>query len=196
MKATNPLSSVLSLSALLAVGCSASGEPTMPNTPDSGMAGMVDAAPIEPAKCSPNTSFGALGMVGQKAFNAMDGTEAYIYLEHADIKGTDDLLIELWADEESVFAAGIKTGTFQLTGAEANYDTCGACVLIESDELDYIATGGTLTLTSIAGKLTGKIENVTLQGYEYDKNDNVVPRPDCTSSITSATFDLALVAKP
>jgi hypothetical protein len=188
---------ILSLS-LLFPACSSSSnpEPSAPGVDAGAGVPTPDAAVVEPAKCSPNTSFGDLGMVGMGAFNAMDGMDAYIYLVHADIKGTDDLLVELWAEAGSVFAAGIKTGTFPLTGNEATYDTCGACVMIESAELDYIATGGTLKLTSIAGKLTGSLENVTLEGFEYDNADNLVARPDCMATIARATFDLALAPEP
>ena len=76
----------------------------------------------------------------------------------------DTLDLQLFSDL-GVFEAsgGFVTGTFQLAGDELNYSTCGLCVLIyENVDANglyrgvYMATSGTVTLTSVAGTLRAR----------------------------------------
>lgn len=68
----------------------------------------------------------------------------------------DYLTVELW-DNFGVFAGGAaRTGTFQITGSETDYDTCGACVLVLANVANdtpsklLLATSGSVTITSVA----------------------------------------------
>ena len=90
-----------------------------------------------------------------------------------------------------VFAGGITTGSFPITGAEANYGTCGACVLIYTDFdgtniVDtYMATGGTLTITSLTPTVTGTVSNATFTHVTVDdKTFESTPVGDCDSAAT------------
>lgn len=114
----------------------------------------------------------------------------------------DFLGLELY-EGSGVFASGLKTGTFQLKGDELNYATCGACALIYSDVdfanqkigATYMATGGTLTLSSFKGQLTGTLSNATFEHVTIAKNDPYTSTPvgdGCTTAITSVDFDSTL----
>lgn len=111
----------------------------------------------------------------------------------------DELAIELWP--MGPFSSGFQTGTFQLTGAELNYKTCAVCVLIHSNTYldangdvdwadDYMATGGTLTLSSVDGSLVGTLTNATFEHVNIATGGLSTPVGDgCTSSISSASFN-------
>ena len=82
---------------------------------------------------------------------------------------TDIVQLELW-DGQGAFTGGVvRTGTFQITGAELSYATCGICLRAAGDKgtalaKTYFATGGTVEITSVgaAGStLTAKITNAT-----------------------------------
>jgi len=101
------------------------------------------------------------------------------------------------------FASGeIRTGTYNITGDETQFADCGVCALIFAD-IDttngmigsrYLATGGTVTITSVSPNLTGSVSNLTFT--HVDINDQTfmsTPNADgCPSAITSLSFDVAV----
>jgi hypothetical protein len=165
--------------------------------------GGVDAGPDDGAACAARSSFGALGTVGETATRgnqpgSMGTKKVYALLAPGIDAGppTDDLMIQMW-DGFGAFSAGaVTTGDFELTGDDADPGACGACVYVLGDVTDdvaaeaYIATAGTLHVTSIAGNLTGSLEGATFT--RFDPADGTLDA-SCTSSITSASFDHALV---
>jgi len=108
----------------------------------------------------------------------------------------DEVHIELY-NNEGVFTGGsVRTGTFALTGAEIQYSTCGACVrLFEGgSSRNFLATGGTLTLTSVSGNLTGTLTNVTFVEVTIASGFVSTPVPGgCTSAITSMSFSTPII---
>jgi hypothetical protein len=105
-----------------------------------------------------------------------------------------------------VFSSGtgnLRTGTFTLTGDELQYATCGLCLTLR--ELDqgatvarYMATGGTVTLSSISGQLTGTITNATFQHANIATGPSFMstPHPDgCTTAVGSMTFDVTITGQ-
>lgn len=102
-----------------------------------------------------------------------------------------------------VFSSGeIRTGTYNLTGDETQFADCGVCALIFAD-IDttngmigsrYMATGGTVTITSVSPNLTGSVSNLTFTHVDIDDQTFIsTPNADgCPSAITSLSFDVAV----
>ena len=158
--------------------------------------------------CTVSTSsFGSLGSVttGQAQYDSTNNAlAALVPLETTN--PADALKVELYGGF-GVFSGGtIAPGTYQLTGAELNYATCGVClrVLTNTDsstsmyEHDYLATGGTVTITTVgtaAGQqFTASLSNVTFGHVTIDSTTfQSTPAGDgCTSAISSASLNLTL----
>ena len=137
-----------------------------------------------------------------------DGSDAFGIAElNAD---TDLLLIELY-DGFGAFANGLTTGMVTITGDEADYETCGACVLLRTDCDDntgqgcdpatapvYMATGGTINIIELSPNLKVDLSNVTFDHVDIDENTfaSTPHRDMCTSGIVSASFDAPSVMNP
>ncbi len=165
-----------------------------------------DAAPPVPQECVvPTTGFGAVGNVAVTAELVMNRAAAGAAIfAHGNLNADaapDALNIDLYPGY-GVFSAGaITAGTFPLTGAELSIVECGACVYVTGDVGEagpkgmWMATGGTLTLTSVAGQLTGTLANGTFQ--HVDLGDGATPLGDsCDTSITQAAFNGAITMMP
>jgi hypothetical protein len=127
----------------------------------------------------------------------------------ADVSPTlgDPALPDLFHLEFYPDLGGDETGTITLgTGEEADYETCGQCVIIAQDIEDqtpqtyYFATAGTLTLTSGAQQLNGypqgTLRNVTLREVTVDAatyHSTIVPGGAC---LTLANGDAAVNIDP
>jgi len=115
----------------------------------------------------------------------------------------DRLQLELF-DGSSFGAAGAQpaVGTYDLTGTEISYETCGICARIFTDTdlggigVDvYMARQGTLRLTNVTGRLAGSLENVVLRHVNITApNFTTTNHPDgCETTIGRADFDIPLV---
>ena len=147
---------------------------------------------VKPA-CNVSSSYGTVTPVSQSASgSSYYGTNGRFVLN----SNNDYVDIELYPGE-GVFAGGsVRTGTFSLIGAELQYSTCGACVRLFDGRSakQFLATGGTLTLTSVSGNLTGTLTNVTFVEVTMDGSWVSTPVPGgCTSSITSMSFNTPIV---
>ena len=184
---------------------------TQPGRPDGGSGSDWDADPTEPdagaplpQECVvPTAGFGAAGaltVTAQSApismmMGAPVGVFAYGNLDQTATP--DELAIELYPGYGVFMAGALTTGTFQLTGAETSYADCGACLFISGD-IDatgrkgmWMASGGTLTLTSVTGTLTGSVANVSF--IHVDLADGATPLGDsCDTTITSGSFSGAI----
>lgn len=126
-------------------------------------------------------------------------TEAIYYSALLDDTAVYDTLeFELYGDEGTLFEGAVETGSYELTGEQTDYATCALCVLLYSDNDDandtggaiYMPTSGTLTLTSVEGRLTGSLTNVTLVEVEIGEDFATTPvAGGCSTLITSASFD-------
>ncbi len=182
-------------------------------SPDGGGSN-VDAAP---AACTAPASFGDVGALAAQAIFVPDVNEG------TDDGATDDLLVmfapldggespdvielRLYAGYGAFAGGAIRTGTFELTGAELDLLECGICAGILTDATaeayadDYLPTGGTLELTAVgtaAGQtLTGRLSNVTFRHVIIDEEGNTMPAGDtCESTLTAATFSATLEMAP
>jgi hypothetical protein len=102
-----------------------------------------------------------------------------------------------------VFTANVTTGTFTLSGAELNYETCGLCPRIFSDidtatgmstTEQYFATGGDFNITSINPNITGTFTNLTLEEVTVDPTTfhSTPVAGGCTTTIASGAFDVVV----
>ena len=159
--------------------------------------------PDGPVTCLVTEDFGALGALDGFMADGADPTDSAVYYValNSDTK-PDVLWIELF-NGFGVFTDGIVPGTYQLTGDELNYATCGACVDITADydmtagtwKQDYMATGGTLTITEVTPRLIGTLTNVTFGRADIDgTTGETTLTGDCPSALTSGSFDTWLAA--
>lgn len=183
----------LALVLALAAGCEASlggpGEQRGPQAlqPDAETAA-ADAAPSLPDApavaadnaCGVASDHGDLGMLTATAGSVLQNGSTTARTHYLDVptpatatQTTPDILtVELW-DDYGVFEGGAaRTGTFTLTGDEADYDTCGACVLLAANVAANVpsklllATSGTVTVTSI-GTATGQMTQATITNATF-----------------------------
>ena len=182
---------------------------------DDGVSQVVDASRIDagidaPVVCTVGPSFAALGAltpsecIQDPRQDAMDPLDDVIVLRAPLQTGSpfDELQIELWSGYGAL-TGGFATGTYEITGDELQYFTCGVCVFINADREgedyveDYFATGGSLTLTSVNGNLTGSIDGITFEHVTIDQDGMSAPAGDgCESVVTSATFTAPITAPP
>jgi hypothetical protein len=112
----------------------------------------------------------------------------------------DELDIQLY-NGLGVFPTGITPGTYALAGPDLDYSSCGLCVLIY-ENIDaqtnyrgvYMATGGTVTLTSVDGNFAGSADHLTFEHVNIDANTLIsTPDPDgCPSAVDNVTFYVPL----
>ncbi len=112
------------------------------------------------------------------------------------------------ASKSAHFPGDITTGTFTLTSDDAQAATCSICVFLYADlnlaanpatpAATYIATSGTVILTSLAdktsgtGTIAGSLSNVTFQQVTIDPTSQAsTPDGSCSSSVSSLSFSAA-----
>lgn len=157
-----------------------------PLRPDAGMASgdarpLLDALPMAAADnaCGVASDHGDLGTLSAFAGAEAQGTTTSLthWLEAPTpataSQATPDLVvIELW-DGYGPFAGGVaRAGTFTISGAETDYDTCGVCVLIAANVTAtgasklLFASAGTVTVTSV-GSTAGQTTQATLSNATF-----------------------------
>lgn len=144
--------------------------------------------------CPLPSSLGAMGALdgdseGSEGFVDFYAEELNVSVEYAS------LYLALYADY-GVFSNGLKTGTFSLSGEESSDATCGACLQIYAsasaeEGMFFMPTSGSLNLTSIAGRITGSLSNVSLVEVNVDEDtgETTPVSGGCTTQIVSASFD-------
>ena len=155
----------------------------------------------EQPECAVAETLGTVTLTTQEAVTDVNAPGEYVEFTgpiNTDTK-PDLFSIELYAGlEGSLFEGGLAEGTYEITGAEAQYQTCSICVFLIGDVDQqaqtsggrYLATGGSITLTSVEGRLTGTLSNATFT--QVDINDEFVSTPSdsgCTATLASTSFD-------
>lgn len=148
---------------------------------------------VTPANAFAQHSMGMNGMPpGEYVFGTLINADAT----------PDALQIELYAGFGAFPGALPAAGaTVQITGAEANYATCGACVRIFTDldtstgnsaeENSYFATSGTIQLTSITEtSVAGTLTNLQFDHVAIDPNtfNSTSLNDGCSASLASLSF--------
>lgn len=200
----------LSSLSLVACGGSDEGDTVDPLTPvDGSTTPTVDAPPA--ATCSVSTSnFGDKGaLTGGATFSADTANPAtYSIVMSAPLEAappTDGLIIEFYTGYApfgtSTAPTPVLPGTYQLTGEQLDYATCGTCIRLVtnaaedgSSEDDYMVTGGTLTVTALGDAvgetLTLAMSNLTFEHVTIDPDtfESTPVGDGCTTAISGATF--------
>lgn len=166
--------------------------------------GQPDAAVDAPRPCLAEASYGTPTPMDEIGVRDLDVNPTEIYYEgalNADAK-YDSLSIQLFKGFGAYEAGEIVPGVIALQGAENNYETCGACVLVYvdidpnneyADEGIYMVDGGTLNIMSIEPTFKGRISNANFTHVTIDPDTfRSTPVGDCASSIMTYDFDFAL----
>ena len=116
----------------------------------------------------------------------------------------DVVYIELWDGYGPFANTTAKPGTYTISGAETDWDTCGVCVLTLADvdangnATKYLmATAGTVTVTSV-GTATGQTTQATLTNASFteitlvNQDYQAVAGSTCTSPISHAAISATL----
>jgi hypothetical protein len=112
--------------------------------------------------------------------------------------GMDIVQLELWPNLGAFAGDVVKTGTFTITGDDANFTKCGVCVRAvghhgAADQTLYFATAGTVEVTSFGDAptpLTATITNATF--VQVDAAGATVPA-GCASAVDHVAVSGAVV---
>lgn len=169
----------------------------------------VDAPPCQAMASYGTPSLGSEGANSYGSGSSGSNAHALLYGGKLNNNALFDLLdVELFAGTGAFAATDITTGSFNLATEDADYSTCGACVLIftqynasapmGTDPVGqyYLATGGTLNLTGVGSgsgpgqTLQGTLSNATFDHVTIDPNSFVSTKvaDGCATAITSATL--------
>jgi hypothetical protein len=185
------------LFALVVTALAACGDDGGKGTTDARIVGMD--APVE---CQAEASYGTPPAGEPYATRDLDVNPENMLYNASMNMDYDDLTIELYKGYGAFETTEIVPGTVQLTGDEAAYETCGACVLIYANwdrdaqeaEMTYLAIGGTLNITSITPNITGNILNASFVHVDIDEEGVSTASPDlCASTISSFAFDTVVM---
>lgn len=186
----------------LLIALAACGNVKNDELPDAGVAsdGMsaVDGEPEEldaEVGCLAATTYGAPVVADQTATHA---NPPDVYYVGGNIDGGGDVFqLQLYAGF-GVFASGVVPGTYQITGDEAQFATCGACALVFArftpdmplDDPDrvYLATSGSVEISSVTPALTGTVRSLVLEHVTIDTNTRSTVVGDCQTTIDQAAF--------
>ena len=204
--------SAIMISSLFVAACGDDGDTVSPTID----AARIDAAgntDAPAAACTVSTTnFAERGALtgsylfrpGMNAAATDDELDVLSQLEAA--QPTDLLRIQLYAGYGAFANRAIVPGTYQITGAELDFATCGVCVMLATNvtansyDDDYMATSGTVTITAagtaVGGTLSGSLSNIQFHHVMIDDQTGATtPAPDtCTSAMSSATFSGTLAA--
>jgi hypothetical protein len=201
------LSSLVLALALGAAACTTGGDDA--DTSDGGPGGpdatMADAAPEGCHAEAQYTVATTIPAASSLAELSSDGTLSYTASLNAD---QDQVRVELYPGL-GVFAGmtGFPAGTYQITGDELNYATCGLCVRMFADTQNgnigaqYLATGGSVTITDV-GTAVGQNFQVTVNAVPMEtvtiNNSTFMSTPvgdGCVSEVTFTTDTMITAAQ-
>ena len=167
------------LALVVLAACGDSGDPQLIDAPP-----LADA-PYDTSRCLIQGFYGALG--AKSGTTAQGPSTSTIVLDAGPPR--DSFFLKLNAGK-GVFSGGLAPGSYTLSGADLDFNACGACVNIVADigmmgpSKFYFATAGMLVLTSTQPPV-GSISSVTFA--EVTSGGAVVPM-GCTARIDSMSF--------
>jgi hypothetical protein len=172
-------------------------------TPDGGTAsdggtatdGGTTACLADPA------GYGTATVTNQTEYDTGDTT---YYQVMGDLNADVDQLWLLLYGGYGVFGTNpgvdpVTVGTFDIANDVFTYATCGACLFVMANNTTdladpngvYLASAGTLTITSLSPNVTGSVDNLVLQHVTIDGTTlDTTAVGDCTTTITHADFDV------
>jgi len=147
----------------------------------------ADLGPLTAAKAEMCNISGSMGKAHwYKLAAALPGSMNYVQ-------------VDLW-DGLGAFTGGlVRTGTFTITGKDADPNTCGVCVRGlgakgATGQKEYFATGGTVNVTAVGGNgapISATLTNVTFA--EVIPTSHAVVANGCTATVAGATMNGTLV---
>jgi hypothetical protein len=191
----------------LTTGCSSAGtDRTVTLVDAGGGTGSGSGTPDAPtqAACLLRPQLGAPMPMQQEGHSRKSMGEStpdnfYLFADLNQDTMPDILLVDLWKGY-GAFTSGFPTSamTINLAGTEASYETCGACITVQTDYTmsgptgdPYIATAGSLALTSVSPtSIAGTLSNVTFTHVTIDPMSGATtPHADgCAATLTSVAF--------
>ena len=174
--------------------------------PDSSSASGSGSGSGSSAACQAMSSYGtpSFGSGSQGAGGSGSGSQQYVAWQ-GELDTVPDILdVELYATS----TAGVTARSNIDLSTENQYQTCDACVLIWTQVTQtgsgsaamvnigqfYLATSGTLNITSVSPNVTGTLMNAQFTHVTIDNSGTMptfksTPANDgCTSMVTSASF--------
>jgi hypothetical protein len=121
----------------------------------------------------------------------------------------DFISLELWKGYgpfgDTTNPTDIVPGTYTISGDETQYATCGVCILVLTDfdpntmmvaGTPYLASSGSVTITSVSPNITGTFSNLVFQHVEINEMDATsTPSADgCTTALAAGSFDAPVSA--
>lgn len=168
---------------------------------DDGGSGSADARIVgmdAPVECKAAAAYGTVTLSDPIAGRDVETNPETLYYIGSMNTDIDDLAIELYKGFGVFADTEIIPTSVQLTGEEAAYETCGACVLInanwsaetEESEMIYLAIGGTLNITQVTPNIQGNLINASFVHVTIDDEGVSMVSPDnCAATIEGASFD-------
>jgi hypothetical protein len=172
----------------------------------------VDAGSICTVSTSNFADAGAISgeVVLDVGMNATSPTDDFVQI-FAPLEATmpgDLLAVELYADYPPFEGndAGIVPGTYEISGEQLNYATCGVCVRVLTNATSngyddsYLATGGTLTITAngntVGQPFTATFTNIGLRHVNIDDMtfESTAAADNCRSTLGNASVNATITA--
>lgn len=139
------------------------------------------------------------GQVPQQPPTPPGNPDAKLLFLKAPVSADDVFELELWDSYGSFGDNDVTTGTFAITGPETMKISCGVCVKllgnVGSDGVPaqiYIATAGSVTISSIAGQLVGNATGLVLNEIDDASAEGAALIDGCTSAISDVSFDVVI----
>lgn len=165
-------------------------------------------APVGGGPCMIADALGTIEPAQQPAAFSMGGTPENP--DGIEVRGpfnqagfeTDWFAIRLYKGTQT-FPNSITPGTYDLAGPELDYNTCGVCVMLVGDHSGeraeeatntYMATGGSITISSAAPTFSATLTNATFRHIAFDgAGAQVLNASGCTASVDSLTLNANLI---
>lgn len=158
--------------------------------------------PERPAECPAGEMGAVAALTEAEAYNdPADDTEGGPRMRYlwGVIDETTDFEIDLYDGYGAFKSAPAAPGTYTIQGEDADPIDCGLCVYVNivTDDWYYPlqATGGTVTIESVDGRLKGTASGLTFKELS-DADEGYMEESDggCGATIESIPFDSAYIA--
>ncbi|MDX2090505.1 MAG: hypothetical protein SFX73_21785 [Kofleriaceae bacterium] len=173
-------------------------------TPD---ARLLGDAPADARPCGATPQYGMPTPMNEIATRDADTMPESIYYEsalNADPQ-YDALTIQLFKGYGAFEKGEIEPKLIPLNTVEAQFETCGACVVLYADYDDatgetlggtYLASGGSLNLQGVSPNIKGLLLNTRLVEVMIDDDTGVsTPIGECATEISSFAFDFPVTTE-
>ncbi len=171
---------------------------------DMSLDGAVDdlgAPDAGPAACLASPDYGVVTLVNPQADTTAGGDRIRFFADLSGAAAPDQVYLTLYPGFGVFATHAIVPGVYSIAGDDLNVATCGLCLSLQiapGDTGPYIATGGTVTITSVTPNLAGTVSDVTFQHVDVDPDTFVsTPAPDaCVSALAAMSFDSVVTVLP